>query len=355
MEGSGAMGRRGPLAGQRYAWVVIGAWVAGQGAAGAGEAPAYDPNLNGGRVFSRQRLGTFLVRSGRYGGLPRTGLSAETPGPTPLAVRRWESVPLSRFSTGAVAGPLIVTPPGQWSSIIIEAPRFLASQSMSLLPRNHNVVPGPANEADQPIAEAAEAAASPARSGLSCTILPGPKPRTVPMEPVRIGGRETDASDYEYYLRLGREAFAQGDYRAAAGHFLNATFARSADPLGRLYYAMCQFARGDYPTAGRAVYRLACSWPALAESAIDVRDLYAEAETFERHLAALERAVERDQQAFLPTFLLACIYHSAGRAPQAAELFGRAAKLRPNDQAVKSFLVRASRIVLNDPDAAAPM
>lgn len=127
--------------------------------------------------------------------------------------------------------------------------------------------------------------------------------------------------------KLGRAAFATGDYGRAAEHFERATAADPADALAYFHHAQAKFAAGQYAQAvARVRDGLArdLKWP---DSKFDPTALYGDKpERFVLHLIALKKAHADNPNEATLEFLLGYQLWFSGDKAQADKLFRAAEK-----------------------------
>ncbi len=164
---------------------------------------------------------------------------------------------------------------------------------------------------------------------------PVPPPRPIPPPPVEPPPEAGDAR----LLRLGKTAFAGGQYGLAARRFRQATTLSTVNPEAFFLLAQAQFALGKYAQAVDAIrtgLRLRPDWPI---SAFHPVDLYSDnASDLLDQIARLREAVDRFPRDADALFLLGYEEWFVGRRDAALPLFRRALGCGADRDAVDAFL-----------------
>jgi hypothetical protein len=141
-------------------------------------------------------------------------------------------------------------------------------------------------------------------------------------------------------VKLGREAFAAGEYGRAAERFRQATLIDPAEPLAHFLLAQALVALGKYEEAVEAIHagmRLDPDWPSAKFRPAELYD--ARAAELAEHLRRLDEALARHPDDAVLLFLNAYQLWFDGRHGEARPLFRRAAALAPDRSFSERFLL----------------
>jgi hypothetical protein len=176
-----------------------------------------------------------------------------------------------------------------------------------------------------------------------------PRPELNPIAPVpALGERAADANrESARQVKLAQAAFAAGEYGRAAERLTEAGRLKPDEPLPYFLLVQVRLARGEYAEAVAAIrdgLKLAPDWPA---SAFSPKPLYAaDPGAFDRHLAELKAAVERDPNDATAHYLLAHQLWFAGDRNEATTRFQKLAPRVRDKALIEPFLtVAAARLV----------
>jgi tetratricopeptide (TPR) repeat protein len=163
--------------------------------------------------------------------------------------------------------------------------------------------------------------------------VPVPPPAIKPFDPaaVRLDAAEADPKrEAERRVKLGRAAFADGDYGRAAEHFAAATAADPAEPTTYFLHGQAHFASGQYRDAVARIRDGLARDPRWPQFPFAPAALYGDPKQFAAHLADLKKAnADRPGQVTLE-FLLGYQLWFGGEKAEADKLF-RAAEKRLAD------------------------
>jgi len=167
--------------------------------------------------------------------------------------------------------------------------------------------------------------------------VPDPLPRPgAPMfdpirDAVRIEAPEADPQkEAARLVKLGRAAFAEGDYGRAAEHFERATVADPADAVIYFLHGQAKFAAGQYRDATARIRDGLARDPKWPLSPFRAAELYAAPERFATHLAELKKAVADNPGLVTLEFLLGYQLWFSGEKAEADRLFRAAEKRLPD-------------------------
>jgi tetratricopeptide (TPR) repeat protein len=151
-------------------------------------------------------------------------------------------------------------------------------------------------------------------------------------EPAKV---ETMVQTSASQIELSQEAFRQGNYLAAL-ESANAAIAESpGDGALHEYRALVLFALGKYSEAAGVLNPVLAGGPGWDWTTM--AKLYDSQETYSRQLAALEAYAGSKTDAADVRFLLGYHYMVCGHVEQAAEQFGLASRLQPQDSVSKQL------------------
>ena len=166
--------------------------------------------------------------------------------------------------------------------------------------------------------------------------LPLPKPGgpRIPFDPfkpapaVKAEVPEADPKkEAARLVKLGRTAFAAGDYGQAAEHFERAITADPADAQVYFWHAQAKFAAGQYAEAVARIREGLARDPKWPASAFDPAALYGDRPArYFGHLLALKKAVADNPNQATLEFLLGYQLWFSGDKPEADRLFRAAEK-----------------------------
>ena len=165
---------------------------------------------------------------------------------------------------------------------------------------------------------------------------PLPRPGAPVFDPIRDAVRiEVPEADPQKeaarLVKLGRAAFAEGDYGQAAEQFERATAADPADAVTYFLHGQARFAAGQYRGATARIRDGLARDPKWPLSPFRAAELYAAApERFAVHLAELKKAVADNPGLVTLEFLLGYQLWFSGEKAEADKLF-RAAETRLAD------------------------
>jgi hypothetical protein len=145
----------------------------------------------------------------------------------------------------------------------------------------------------------------------------------------------------------GRSAvdyFREGNYERARTIFSDAMLAQPQDHLAKWYYAVTNFATGDYMIAASSMRRAMNGDSRFIEMPPDLKQAYLQPGLLQSHLANLELQADAQQNSDL-WFLLGTLRMAADE-PGAVEALRRAADLNPDDVLVGLALDAAIRGVI---------
>jgi Flp pilus assembly protein TadD len=147
------------------------------------------------------------------------------------------------------------------------------------------------------------------------------------------------AAEIARQVRLGRDAFATGEYGLAAEHFERAIRLRPDDPLPYFLRAQAHFAAGKYTNAVADIRDGMAKSPDWPAAKFDAKELYgANPERFDAHLAALRKAADANPADPALLFLLGHELWFAGDRPAALKALRDAARLAPGNAMIERFL-----------------
>jgi len=141
------------------------------------------------------------------------------------------------------------------------------------------------------------------------------------------GGSPNEAT----LVDLGNAAFNVGAYSDAIRYYTAAVLADDSDGFARLFYGLGQFAMGDYDLAVVAFRRALAMEPSLITEPIDLRSIYADAKTFERHRARLLKHVGENADEYESMFLMGYIYFATAEPGNALAMFRSVLELNEAD------------------------
>ena len=131
-------------------------------------------------------------------------------------------------------------------------------------------------------------------------------------------------------VKLGKAAFAAGDYGRAAEHFQRATTADPADGLAYFLHAQAKFAAGQYAAAVARIREGLARDPLWPNAPFNPPDLYGDRpERFVLHLIALKKTVAENPNQATLEFLLGYELWYSGDKVEADKLFRTAEKRLP--------------------------
>lgn len=132
-------------------------------------------------------------------------------------------------------------------------------------------------------------------------------------------------------IKLGRAAFAEGDYGRAAEHFERATAADPADAATYFLHGQAKFASGQYREATARIRDGLARDPKWPRSAFRADELYAgKADPFTEHVRELKKAVADNPGLVTLEFLLGYQLWFSGEKAEADKLFRAAEKRLPD-------------------------
>jgi hypothetical protein len=165
------------------------------------------------------------------------------------------------------------------------------------------------------------------------------KPERIPELPLAPAPEPTPPAEAARQVRLGREAFAGGEYGRAAERFARAAEVFPDEPLAGFLLAQAYFARGQYAEAFAALEAAFRSRPAGPGDGFVPRALYGErAADFAAHLQALRDALARFPDDPVLLFLTGYELWFNGQREEARPLLKRALPLLPNPAAFERFV-----------------
>lgn len=175
------------------------------------------------------------------------------------------------------------------------------------------------------------------RRGIERPPVPDlPKPPVPMVDPargaVRVEAVEADPlREAARQVKLGRAAFAEGDYGRAAEHFERATAADPADAVTYFLHGQAKFAAGQYREATARIRDGLARDPKWPQSPFRADELYAgKADPFAGHLRELRKAVADNPGMVTLEFLLGYQLWFSGERAEADKLFRAAEKRLPD-------------------------
>lgn len=149
---------------------------------------------------------------------------------------------------------------------------------------------------------------------------------------VRVEATEADPlREAARQVKLGRAAFAEGDYGRAAEHFERATAADPTDAVTYFLHGQAKFASGQYREATARIRDGLARDPKWPQSPFRANELYAgKAEPFAEHLRELKKAVADNPGMVTLEFLLGYQLWFSGERAEADKLFRAAEKRLPD-------------------------
>jgi hypothetical protein len=168
---------------------------------------------------------------------------------------------------------------------------------------------------------------------------PAPKPPPEAELPRPPLPEDNPAAENARLIRLGRAAFAAGEYGRAAARFRQAVTAAPREPLAHFLLAQALFAIGKYPESADALHAglaLQPDWPAM-----DFRPLQlygGNLADYPLHLARLEAALHNHPDDPTLLFLRGCQLWFDGRRDEAQELFDKARRAGADADDINLFL-----------------
>lgn len=169
--------------------------------------------------------------------------------------------------------------------------------------------------------------------------VPEPKPAVKPKVEPKPRDELDRRADVQKLIRVGNDAFAQGDYAKAAKSYQQATDSAPLEPMGFFHLAQAQLAQGKFAEAGISIQRGLMLKPDWPDAPFDARSLYGETPGhFDRHLALLAELVAKNKNDDGLLFLLGYELWFDGKKDEARVLFKRAAALTLNPLHVERFL-----------------
>jgi tetratricopeptide (TPR) repeat protein len=178
---------------------------------------------------------------------------------------------------------------------------------------------------------------------------PVPRPELNPLAPVAaLADRLPDANrESARQVKLAQAAFGVGEFGRAIERLVEASRLTPDEPLPYFLMVQVRMARGEYAEAVAAIQnglKLAPDWPA---SRFTPKPLYtADPGAFDRHLAELKDAVERDPNNVTTRFLLAYQLWFTGERDVATKHFQHLAPRVKDKAMVEAFLnVAVGRLV----------
>jgi hypothetical protein len=137
----------------------------------------------------------------------------------------------------------------------------------------------------------------------------------------------------------GIEQMRAGDYRGAAIALTRAADLDQGDPLSRLYLAQARVALGHDTAAGDVLRRALELQPRMVPMRLDLQASYPAAGELERQVDALANRIMSKQRATPNEYvLLGFMEFQRGHYDAANAAFKHAARIRPRDPLIKSFL-----------------
>ena len=154
---------------------------------------------------------------------------------------------------------------------------------------------------------------------------------------------ELGLSSYVKAMEQGNVSFRNGQYGAAARHFILAAKLNQGDPASRLHVVHALMALGHYADAVPALRRALQLQPRLVYLPLDLRGQYGRPPEFAEHLAKLAAAAAEDPDDAGLWLLLGYCQFFSGAEPEAARSLGRAVELAPSDS-IAGDLFQAARL-----------
>jgi tetratricopeptide (TPR) repeat protein len=173
---------------------------------------------------------------------------------------------------------------------------------------------------------------------------PQPEPPAKPPErkrpePPKVVPEVDPLAESARHIKLGRQAFADGEYGRAAFRFRQAANVAPREPLAYFLLAQAQLALGKYRDAVESIRSgidLRPDWPTTG---IKPTDLYGgNAAEFADHLERLEATLAQHPNDPILLFLHGYFLWFDGRKEEARPLFERAAPLVPDRTTIDRFL-----------------
>jgi len=162
---------------------------------------------------------------------------------------------------------------------------------------------------------------------------------------------EHSAPNEPTLVDLGNAAFNVGAYRDAIRYYTAAVLSDDSDGFARLFYGLAQFAMGDYDLAVVAFRRALALEPSLITEPIDLRSIYADAKTFERHRARLLKHVSLNSDEYESMFLAGYVYFATAEPGNALAMFRSVLELKAGDALTIKLRDTAVRILSKLPPA----
>ncbi|MFQ5461401.1 MAG: tetratricopeptide repeat protein [Phycisphaerae bacterium] len=181
------------------------------------------------------------------------------------------------------------------------------------------------------------------------TAGPSPEPAApTPAGPLAHAA-EGGAPNEPTLVDLGNAAFNVGAYRDAIRYYTAAVLADDNDGFARLFYGLAQFAIGDYDLAVVAIRRALALEPSLITEPIDLRSIYSDAKTFERHRDRLLQHVSRSPDEYESMFLAGYVYFATAEPGNALAMFRSVLELKSDDALTIKLRDTAASILSRTP------
>lgn len=153
------------------------------------------------------------------------------------------------------------------------------------------------------------------------------------------------ATDPYGMLDAGHRLFADGKYDDARRQYFNAVTVNEADGFAALFFGISNYAMGHYQLAATSIRKALEVSPELIDNPIDIRSIYPDRETFERHRVALRKHLAKNGGSPDDRLLDAYLDFASGEPDAALEGFKRLAAAVPADALAVRLRDAATRIV----------
>ncbi len=148
---------------------------------------------------------------------------------------------------------------------------------------------------------------------------------------------ELGLTSYVKAMEQGNVSFRNGQYGAAARHFILAAKLNQGDPASRLHVVHALVALGHYADAVPALRRALQLQPRLVYLPLDIRGDYGRPPEFAQHLANLAATAKEHPDDAGLWLLLGYYQFFSGAESKAAHSLGRAVELSPTDATAREL------------------
>ena len=161
----------------------------------------------------------------------------------------------------------------------------------------------------------------------------------VPPEP--LADQTSAADEASQLLDAARDAFLQGDYRAALSQVNRAIARNPNDPLPHEFRCLVCFALKQYKEAAAGAYAVLSAGPGWDWTTLS--SFYPDMDVYTQQLRALEQYIDAHPDQPDVRFLLAYHYLTCGHTDAAAQQLKAVVQLNPKDQLSAQLLRFAHR------------